>query len=175
MKPRYLTDPKTKKTRNITQWAKHLGITEQGMFYRINAYGETNPKIFKKPRCKKVKHPKTGELKTIHQWSKKLGIVWTTFDRRLKALGEQNLMCWTTRKRMDTQNDKTLERKRKLTVEILVNAVPKIGSITLKQLARKVNCGRVLTSEIAKQAIEQGEIEMFVFDSLTHNFRRVKK
>jgi hypothetical protein len=66
-------------------------------------------------------------------------------------------------------------RTPKLTVERLVNAVPKYGSITTAQLALKVSCGRVLTAAVIKQAIERGEIEMFITENLMQNFRRVKK
>jgi hypothetical protein len=65
-------------------------------------------------------------------------------------------------------------RTPKLTVEKLVNAVPKYGSITTRQLAIKVNCGRVLTAAVIKQAVEDGKIEMFITENLLQNFRRGK-
>jgi hypothetical protein len=69
---------------------------------------------------------------------------------------------------------KSGKKTRKLTVERLVEAIPKHGSITTLQLAKKVNCGRVLTAAVLKEAIELGKIRMFLTDNLMQNFERVK-
>lgn len=65
------------------------------------------------------------------------------------------------------------QRKPKLTVEDLVKAIPSIGNITQKQLARRVNCSHGYTSRVADQAIEEGLIECFTEMGVEKHFRRV--
>lgn len=65
------------------------------------------------------------------------------------------------------------QRTPKLTVERLVNAVPKIGEITQRQLASRVNCSALLTSQVANQAIAEGLIECFSVCGTEKIFRRV--
>lgn len=65
-------------------------------------------------------------------------------------------------------------RKPKLTVEVLVDAVPRFGSITQRQLARRVNCSTDLVKKNVDKAIGLGLIEVFYECGTEKNFRRVK-
>ncbi len=65
------------------------------------------------------------------------------------------------------------QREPKLTVEKLVKAVPKIGYITRRQLASRVNCSTVYTSKVAEQAVAEGLIECYTVMGVEKHFRRV--
>ena len=63
-------------------------------------------------------------------------------------------------------------RQPKLTVEQLVKAVPKIGSITQRQLASRVHCSTAYTSKVVDEAISQGLIECYPVMGVEKHFRR---
>jgi hypothetical protein len=60
-----------------------------------------------------------------------------------------------------------------LTVDDLYKAIPAIGSITQRQLARRLDCSADRVALLANEAIAAGLIEKFFFSGREKNFRRI--
>lgn len=71
--------------------------------------------------------------------------------------------------------DNRKQRQPKLTPEKLLNAMPRIGSITVPQLARKVDCGENYVSGIISTLVEQGDVRKFKISGVGYHYERAEK
>lgn len=92
-------------TKNVTQWAEELGVSDSAIFQRISK-GWSVDKIFTKPFLGQQKLEYNGLKLTINEWAKKLNIRRALIDQRLKR-------NWTVEQTLFTKPDKTNRIKTK--------------------------------------------------------------